>query len=422
MNFCIQDPSYKESMYLHESLLTACKDGVVGGGAYAFASQGGVELLFADEAFGRFMDTGYFYLVVGMDDITNIKTLSALRDFEERYKGHLVVKAYVHNSRGSTFHPKYSWFKKQEGGLIVIGSGNLTQQGLRHNREAYTVVECDSKTIDGIVDEWNSWLAHSQPFLFDVDDSLVLSIAAKNTTKTNAIARAKQEIADKPESPEEAALKDLFRSQPKNLRKKGEAKAQKPKETPKEEDAQKARIVLPLSEEYDEDDAYWTLNSESSVLVAEIPRSGNRWKQVNFSKEIFEDFFGATCGENGAYRVLLKSINSSGVMGDTEVRPSVSVSSHNYRFELDAAAGIDYPDGGKRPIGVFAKVSERDFLYELVMPWNAGYDSLVTTMDTRQPMTTRMRRLIYCCEEISQKAPELSIWKRVGEDHYGNRE
>ena len=36
---------------------------------------------------------------------------------------------------------------------------------------------------------------------------------------------------------------------------------------------------------------------------------------MNFSKEIFENYFGATCGENGVYRVLLKSINSSGIMG-----------------------------------------------------------------------------------------------------------
>lgn len=420
MQLCIQDPSYSKSMYLHESILMACKDGVLGGGAYAFASQGGVELLFADEAFNKFMNAGSFYLIVGMDDITNIKTLKALQNYIEQYKGHLIVKAYVHNSRGSTFHPKYCWFKKKDGGMLVIGSGNLTQQGLRHNREAYTVVECDQKTIEGIVEEWNSWIAHSQAFLFGVDDSLVLNIAAKNTTKTNAIAKAKQEIADKPESPEEAALKDLFRSQPKNLREKGETEAQK-QIAPHKENDKKTSIILPPPEEYDEDDAYWILDQNNEVLVAEIPKSGNRWKQVNFSKEIFENFFGATCGENGVYRVLLKSINSRGIMGETEIRPSVSVSSHNYRFELNAATGINYPEDGKRPIGVFAKVSERDFLYELIMPGDEGYDSLITAINSRQPMTTRMRRLIYRCEEIIQETPELSIWKRIGGDCYDEK-
>ena len=93
MQLCIQDPSYSKSMYLHESILMACKDGVLGGGAYAFASQSGVELLFADEAFNKFMDAGSFYLIVGMDEITNIKTLKALQNYIEQYKGHLIVKA-----------------------------------------------------------------------------------------------------------------------------------------------------------------------------------------------------------------------------------------------------------------------------------------------------------------------------------------
>ena len=92
MQLCIQDPSYSKSMYLHESILMACKDGVLGGGAYAFASQGGVELLFADEAFNKFMNAGSFYLIVGMDDITNIKTLKALQNYIEQYKGHLIYR------------------------------------------------------------------------------------------------------------------------------------------------------------------------------------------------------------------------------------------------------------------------------------------------------------------------------------------
>ena len=78
---------------------------------------------------------------------------------------------------------------------------------------------------------------------------------------------------------------------------------------------------------------------------------------------------------------MLKNVDKSGTLGKTEVRPSVSVSSQNYRFELDAAAGIDYPKDGKRPLGVFVKVSQRDFLYELVMPGDVGYDSLIVAMD-----------------------------------------
>ena len=63
MKLCIQDPSYKDSMYLQESLLTACEVGISGGGAYAFASKDGIELFLEDESFKKFMDSGTFFLM-----------------------------------------------------------------------------------------------------------------------------------------------------------------------------------------------------------------------------------------------------------------------------------------------------------------------------------------------------------------------
>lgn len=47
----IQDPSYKNSMYLHETLLNECVGSKSGGGAYAFATKDGINLLFEDENF-----------------------------------------------------------------------------------------------------------------------------------------------------------------------------------------------------------------------------------------------------------------------------------------------------------------------------------------------------------------------------------
>ncbi len=72
MGFCIQDPTYANSAYLHEALISTCVNGVSGGGAYAFASKDGIELLIEDDNFKQFLRTGVYTLVVGMDDITNI--------------------------------------------------------------------------------------------------------------------------------------------------------------------------------------------------------------------------------------------------------------------------------------------------------------------------------------------------------------
>ena len=420
MNFCIQDPSYKESMYLHETILDASKGGINGGGAYAFASRGGIELLLADETFKQFLEKGKFFLVVGMDDITNIRALQTLKAFVEKYSGHLTVKAYIHNNKGSTFHPKYCWFQKIEGGVLIIGSGNLTEQGLRHNREAYSVIDCNAEEISSVAEKWDEWIAHSQPFLFDIDDTRVLSVASKNATKAHEVAKAKKAVLEKADTPDEQALKELFQKQPKDLFKKKRLPLQKKESEKKPVITPPVSITIPVVADYNEDDYYWTISPDSDVLVAEIPKSGDRWKQVNFSKEVFEDFFGATCGENGVYRVLLKNVNSHGTVGDTEVRPSVSVSSHNYRFELDAATGLEYPKGKNRPIGVFAKVSERDFLYQLVMPDDIGYNSLTSALDKREHASSKMRRLTYLCKDISEETSELAIWRHIDEDNYDN--
>ena len=177
MGLCIQDPSYKESAYLHEALISSCVNGILGGGAYAFASKDGIELLIEDDNFKQFLKNGIFTLVVGMDAITNIYSIETLKKLQEKYAGHLIVKAYIHNSKGSTFHPKYSWFSYKKGGALIIGSGNLTQKGLRQNREAYSIEKYEDESFNEVISEWNNWLNHSKMFLFDINDDIVYEYA-----------------------------------------------------------------------------------------------------------------------------------------------------------------------------------------------------------------------------------------------------
>ena len=103
---CIQDPSFENSKYLHETLLAECVGCVVGAGAYAFATKDGINLLFEDDNFKRFLGQGTYTLVVGTDDITNEHSINTLIDLKKKYQTHLQIKAYVHNEKGSTFHPK----------------------------------------------------------------------------------------------------------------------------------------------------------------------------------------------------------------------------------------------------------------------------------------------------------------------------
>ena len=83
MGLYIQDPSYTDSAYLHEALISSCVNGISGGGAYAFASKDGIELLIEDDNFKQFLKNGVFTLVIGMDDITNIYSVDTLKKLQE---------------------------------------------------------------------------------------------------------------------------------------------------------------------------------------------------------------------------------------------------------------------------------------------------------------------------------------------------
>lgn len=405
MAFYIQDPTYDNSAYLHEALISSCVDGVSGGGAYAFASKDGIELLIEDDNFKQFLKTGVFTLVVGMDDITNIYSVETLKRMQEKYADHLIIKAYIHNSKGSTFHPKYSWFANADGGVLVIGSGNLTQKGLRQNREAYAIEKLSTEGINEIIGEWNSWLKHSKPFLFDIDEEIVQAYAEQNTERMRTIIGIQQQKGALSSTESLLSFLELLKSQP-SVKKTTPLKKDKKETLPDKE-----HVIF--GEDLDIDLPYWTIFLNSEVLIAEIPKSGSRWQQVNFDKNSFENFFGATCGENGVYRILFRHMSHDGLLHEVEVRPSVSVSSQNYRFELDAAKGLDYPGGNQRPIGVFVKVSQRDFIYELLMPGDEAYNSCIEVLDSKEHRSARMRRIGFYCQEIYQRTPKLALWKRL---------
>lgn len=150
------------------------------------------------------------------------------------------------------------------------------------------------------------------------------------------------------------------------------------------------------------------------MLVAEVPKASDRWKQINFDKASFQNFFGATAGgTTGTYRILLKNVDSAGVLRATETRPSVSVASHNWRFEIAAASGLTYPTGVSRPYVIFSEVSIRSFIYELVMPGDSRYqevDNLVKTWKSTNGVTG-IARFITSVNRIKASTPSLGLWK-----------
>lgn len=367
----IQDPTFDGNKLLHEALLDACSEATYGAGAYAFVTAGGVRMLMEDTIFANFINQGRYHLVIGMDEITNTQTLSALTSVSQQHTNNLSINAFVHDTNGSTFHPKFSWFKTNEGGVLVVGSGNLTQKGLRRNREAFVFQHVSEAEIAQVETMWNQWLASSVAYLKTITDDEVVEKAAENSRQ--AAAHPRRRILRRPDRRVEV------------------------------------EVVVPTDEQ-DEVDA-WAYAENSPVLIAEIPgkaNGNNRWSQANFDAQTFREYFGAQPGINGAYRLIMRNVLWDGSLGETKIRPSVSVASANYRFELTNAEGLPYPQNG-RPLGVFVKVSERTFLYMLVFPIHEGHGQLQNILDSHRVRADRLVRYITNARELSEISPVLPI-------------
>ena len=314
----LQDPAAPDSEYLLDVLLEHSIDAVRGGAAFAWATNRGISLLLGDSVFEEYLQAGDFQLIIGVDEITTPSALEALAKAESTFPG-LDVRAFMSADGEGLFHPKMAWFLRERSGSLIVGSGNLTGGGLWDNREAFSCSEMDAETMAHIQQQWAAWRTANTKRLYQVTDDQVLQKAEANRRS------GRRRSAVKTTAPQAASA--------------------------------------PTS----------TSDSARMILVAEIPASGDRWKQANFDKDNYEQFFGARVGTQR--RMLFQSLKPGGNLGHVESRPSVEVASRNWRFELDAASGLAYPADG-RPIGVFLRLKPRTFLYLLSMPGDTMHDEL----------------------------------------------
>jgi HKD family nuclease len=350
----IQDPGDPNASVLHEQLLQLFGNATKGAGAFAFVTSEGAKLLFADPAFLKFAAKGTFDLIVGIDEITNVGALTTLKETSESFPG-LTVRAFYHTLNKSIFHPKVCWFRHKNGVSVVTGSGNLTPRGLRGNWEAFAISQLQGDSATELEAQWDRWLVLHSAQLKPLTDPDVLARAALNIWRRKiAVAKIGKEEVEAPVT----------------------AKAG----------------VEPVRD----------------VLIAEIPRASTRWNQANFDLNSFKVFFGAKPG--AIHRIVLQHVDSEGTLGSLEARQSVSVKSQNYRFELEAAAGLSYPSAG-RPITVFVKIAPRTFRYRLLMPNDTGYGVINALLGTMWAgRSDRMRRIITNTEILRQAWPDSPLW------------
>ncbi|WP_027634792.1 phospholipase D-like domain-containing protein [Clostridium butyricum] len=383
MKFYIQDPIFPMTYSLHEALLAGCNDVKYGAGVFAFVTKGGVDLFLGDQVFENLIinKNGKFKLIVGIDEITNTKTLQKLKEVLIKYGQSLEVLVFMHKHKNTTFHPKFTWFRKENGGVLIVGSNNLTEKGLRRNIEAFNYIEVDNAQIDEIENYFNAWIECNKQNLFSIDDEKVIERAKENERVVTIRKKANRTDETDGENGDENEELEICTT---NL-----------------------TVEIEESTIDDEDFEAWDFADNNGVLVAQIPKSGSRWSQANFDKNTFQTFFGAQAGHNGVYRIVLRSVNSNGKLGDLENRPSVSVASQNYRFELESAVGLTYPTTG-RPIAVFINVAVRMYVYILAMPNDTFYSELDAYINHLKG--NKMVRYLTDVADIKSKCPNLPLW------------
>jgi hypothetical protein len=244
-----------------------------------------------------------------------------------------------------------AWFEHAEHLSLIVGSGNLTMGGLRSNWEAFVLLNLTGKARKDALAEIEDFLTSVTAHLLPIADPRVLERAGRNTGNERSLRTPPAAAPPKPD----------------------------------------------VSSSVDE------------VLVAEIPRAGDRWAQANFDLESYEGFFGAKAGSQR--RISLHHVDASGALGDVESRPSVEVASKNYRFELAAARGHSYPAGGP-PIAVFLRLATGEFLYSLLMPGQAGYQELNELLTrTWRGRADRKRRVRFTADDLRAAWPTSPLWR-----------
>lgn len=382
MSLHVQDPTNPNSEYLVDTLLDACSGACAGGGAFAFLSAGGVQLFLRDELFTNFLAQGQFELLVGVDAITDTAAISALTAVCREHPT-IGARIFIPSHPRSIFHPKVAWFDQGDGGVLITGSGNLTAGGLRWNIEAYAVERLDSAAMSELREQWDEYLALTADCQFDPADARVVALLERNAARRQAMREAG---ISEPGGGEEAV-----RTEPTVVVEGGAADQVAPAEQPAD--------LVPAIE------------PSTEVLVAEIPRASTRWGQANFDQASFFGFFGAS--HSVQRRAYFFHVRDDGTLGSQEVRPAVAVRSHNYRFELEAASGLAYPEIG-RPIGVFAKIATRTFIYMLLMPGMPGHAEIAGLLERASVMPPgRLRRIVFAAADVHAAWPAAPLWRQL---------
>lgn len=361
--FCIQDPTDPQTRYLYEAIIGAAAEATTWRGMYAFATRGGVDQLIEDPVVHDFMHRGgAIDLVVGIDAVTNRQTLERMQELATRHST-FRPRVFWNGTRG-LFHPKISHFGYADGRKsLIVGSGNLTPGGLMHNFEGYSVISGSRReTLD--LSSLDAFLARHAADIRPID----------------------QEALDR------AAL---------NVMRPGTATPRPQVPRPRPPGVRPPPIVAPAA----------TAAVLDRILVAEVPDAGGRWSQSHLNAAVIEEYFRVT--NLASQRVYLTHVDAGGVRGEEKVRQVVySTANKNYKVEISAAKGKDYPTAG-HPLLIFRERQVRCFDYMLLMPSDPGYAQISALSQALPRLGRGFRRSITDLATLARAWPNCPLLTTV---------
>lgn len=346
-----------------------------GGAFMAWATSRGIDLITKDTRFSEFLKRGSFDLIVGTDSITNSTALEKIKELSESTPT-LTTRLLVHNEP-RLFHPKLLWFSYADGSIaLLVGSGNLTDAGLRSNWEAFAKLTLESSEAYATVQELVAWRA-TYGHLLHLPHSSEAAIAVEQNKFSGELLR---NITRQPKNPE----------------------SKEPKE---------AETAADL----DSRDDIW--------LCSELAKSRKNsagesmFSQSSFPRSVFEKFFSF---EPGGMDILLYHVDSTGSVGDLESRRGrEKPASSNYYFELGSVQGEPYPKNG-RPVALFRRLPTGEFLYEVLLPGHEGYDkvNLMLKMGAIPERKYALRRDYFRANDIRMAWPECPLLEAQLQNEY----
>jgi len=352
----LQDPSSNGSPSLRDTFVREAESWKSVRGAFAWATSKGLNEVFLDDDFAGLLGEGTEDSLL-IFGVDFVTTPDALDMMDEmNSETSIETKVFHPKGGGYLFHPKYTIWGDGSTGSLVIGSGNLTRGGIRDSHEAFARLPLQNEEYSSVLQEWENWLKRHEEDLYAPTNDRVRRQAESNTGWGS--------------SPSDGS---------------GTTSSDQ--------------------------------NGEADVLVAELPKNGARLKQANFSKAVFTGYFGVSLGavENRLFRC---SPTEDELWGP-EKRRAVRVDSSNFRFELSAADGMEYPEVEEvgRPIGVFLKKRPDAFLYRLVLPTHDDrHEKLETFLEEKKGPRSKNK-----CRRVTANLDECEDLEDVQEllEHQG---